>query len=129
MNYFHKKSVEDVDVQGKHVLVRCDFNVPLDENGNITDTGRIDSSMLTIRYLLDRHAKVILCSHMGRPKASTIPNIRWPRLPCICPRYWARRLKWQTTLSASTPNPWLPPSRRPGHAAGKRAVLPRGRRK
>ncbi len=74
MNYFHKKSVEDVDVQGKHVLVRCDFNVPLDENGNITDTGRIDSSMPTIRYLLDRHAKVILCSHMGRPKGQYNPK-------------------------------------------------------
>ncbi len=67
MNY-NKKSVEDIDVSGKRVLVRCDFNVPFDENGNITDTKRIDESMKTINYLLEHNAKVILCSHLGRPK-------------------------------------------------------------
>lgn len=64
----NKKTVKDIKVKGKKVLVRCDFNVPQDENGNITDTRRIVSSLPTIKYLLDNGAKVILCSHLGRPK-------------------------------------------------------------
>lgn len=68
MNYLNKKTIEDVNVTGRRVLVRCDFNVPLDENGNITDTKRIDESLKTIKYLLNNNAKVILCSHLGRPK-------------------------------------------------------------
>ena len=64
----NKKTVKDIDVKGKKVLVRCDFNVPQDENGNITDTRRIVSSLPTIKYLLENGAKVILCSHLGRPK-------------------------------------------------------------
>lgn len=68
MATFSKKSVEDIDVKGKKVLVRCDFNVPLDENRNITSDTRIKSALPTIKYLIDGGAKVILCSHMGRPK-------------------------------------------------------------
>lgn len=64
----NKKTVKDMDVKGKKVLVRCDFNVPQDEDGNITDTRRIVSSLPTIKYLLENGAKVILCSHLGRPK-------------------------------------------------------------
>lgn len=64
----NKKTVKDIDVKGKKVLVRCDFNVPQDENGNITDNRRIVSSLQTIEYLLNQGAKVILCSHLGRPK-------------------------------------------------------------
>lgn len=64
----NKKTVKDIDVKGKKVLVRCDFNVPQDENGNITDTRRIVSSLPTIKYLIGNGAKVILCSHLGRPK-------------------------------------------------------------
>jgi len=64
----NKKTVKDIEVSGKKVLVRCDFNVPQDENGNITDNRRIISSLETIKYLLDNNAKVILCSHLGRPK-------------------------------------------------------------
>lgn len=64
----NKKTVKDIDVKGKKVLVRCDFNVPQDEAGNITDTRRIVSSLPTIKYLLENGAKVILCSHLGRPK-------------------------------------------------------------
>ena len=64
----NKKTVRDIDVKGKKVLVRCDFNVPQDENGNITDNRRIVSALDTIKYLLDNNAKIILCSHLGRPK-------------------------------------------------------------
>lgn len=68
MNYLNKKTVEDIDVTGKKVLVRCDFNVPFDDNGNITDPKRINEALKTIKYLIDHKAKVILCSHLGRPK-------------------------------------------------------------
>ena len=64
----NKKTVRDIDVKGKKVLVRCDFNVPQDENGMITDNRRIVSALDTIKYLLENNAKVILCSHLGRPK-------------------------------------------------------------
>lgn len=65
---YNKKSVEDIDVSGKKVIVRCDFNVPQDENGRITDDKRIVASLETIKYLLSHNAAVILCSHLGRPK-------------------------------------------------------------
>ena len=63
---YNKKSVEDVAVKGKKVLVRCDFNVPV-KDGVITDDKRITGAMKTIEYLVNEGAKVILCSHMGRP--------------------------------------------------------------
>ena len=64
----NKKTVRDINVEGKKVLVRCDFNVPIDENGKITDNRRIVGALDTIKYLMDKNAKVILCSHLGRPK-------------------------------------------------------------
>lgn len=62
-----KKTIEDIEVSDKKVLVRCDFNVPQDAEGNITDDRRIVETLKTIKYLIDNNAKVILCSHLGRP--------------------------------------------------------------
>ena len=62
-----KKTIRDIDVRGKKVIVRCDFNVPLDDKGNITDDIRITAALPTIQYLIENKAKVILMSHMGRP--------------------------------------------------------------
>ena len=63
-----KKTVKDIDLKGKKVLVRCDFNVPMDEQKNITDNTRIVAALPTIKYLLDNNCAIILCSHLGRPK-------------------------------------------------------------
>ena len=68
-----KKTVEDLQVKGKKVLVRCDFNVKM-ENGVITSDKRIVASLPTIKYLIDNGAKVILCSHLGRPKGEVVPE-------------------------------------------------------
>ena len=73
MNY-NKKSIEDVNVAGKRVLCRCDFNVPT-KNGKITSDKRIVAAMPTIKYLVDHNAKVILCSHMGKPKGEWKPEL------------------------------------------------------
>ncbi len=73
MNY-NKKSIEDVDVTGKRVLCRCDFNVPT-KNGKITSDKRIVAAMPTIEYLVNHNAKVILCSHMGKPKGEWKPEL------------------------------------------------------
>lgn len=71
---YNKKSVEDIDVAGKKVIVRCDFNVPQDDTGRITDDKRIVASLQTIKYLLDKKSAVILCSHLGRPKGQVNPK-------------------------------------------------------
>ena len=70
----NKKTVRDIDLKDKKVLVRCDFNVPMDENKNITDNRRIVAALPTIKYLLEQNCKIILCSHLGRPKGEFKPE-------------------------------------------------------
>ncbi len=72
----NKKTVKDIDVKGKRVIVRVDFNVPLDENCNITDDSRIKGALPTIEYLIGHDAKVILMSHLGRPKGKIKDELR-----------------------------------------------------
>lgn len=70
----NKKTIEDIDVAGKRCLVRCDFNVPL-KDGKITDENRLIGALPTIKYLIDHNAKVILCSHLGKPKGEAKPEL------------------------------------------------------
>ena len=70
----NKKTVKDIELKGKKVFLRCDFNVPMDENKNITDNRRIVAALPTIKYLLENNCKVILASHLGRPKGEFKPE-------------------------------------------------------
>ena len=70
----NKKTVKDIDLKGKKVFVRCDFNVPMDEHQNITDNARIVGALPTIKYLLEQNCKIILASHLGRPKGEVKPE-------------------------------------------------------
>ncbi len=70
----NKKTIKDIDLKNKKVFLRCDFNVPMDENKNITDKTRIIAALPTIKYLLENNCSVILCSHLGRPKGEFNPD-------------------------------------------------------
>jgi len=72
---FKKNSIEDLTIKGKRVFIRADFNVPLDDNLRITDDRRIRSTLPTINYAIDEGAKVILSSHLGRPKGKADPRL------------------------------------------------------
>lgn len=74
MNYLNKKSITEINVKNKTVFLRCDLNVPLDSGLNITDTKKIDESLKTIKYLIKNNSKIIICSHLGRPKSKNDSN-------------------------------------------------------
>lgn len=95
MDCLNKKTLNDIDVRSKKVLVRCDFNVPFDENGNISDTKRIDESLKTINYLLKENAKIILCSHLGRPKGEY--NKKYSLAPVA--EYLSKKLNKKVTMA------------------------------
>ena len=107
MNY-NKKSIEDIDVAGKRVLCRCDFNVPT-KNGVITSDKRIVAAMPTVRYLVEHNAKVILCSHMGKPKGEYKPELSLKVVADPSASCWARKSSWLPMWQVKTPTPRLPP--------------------
>ena len=74
------KTLKDIDVKNKRVLVRCDFNVPLDEKGNITDDFRIKQALPTIEYLIKNKAKIILMSHLGEPGGKIVENLKMDKV-------------------------------------------------
>ena len=118
MNY-NKKTVKDVDVKGKKVLLRCDFNVPQDKEGNITDDKRIRAALPTIQYLLDNGAAVIACSHLGKPE----PNFeKWVKKQTEKGKDPATltQEKWEKTMAALT---LAPVAKRLSELLGKEVAL------
>jgi len=97
----NKKTITDIEVSGKKVLVRCDFNVPLDEEGKITDETRINAALPTIKYLLENNAAVILCSHLGRPKGTF--NMKYSLKP-VAERL-SEKLGFEVKLAADVVGP------------------------
>lgn len=71
---FAKKTIKDIDIKGKRILLRADYNVPINENGIITDDYRIQRSLPTLKYLLEQKCKIIICSHLGRPEGQIQPR-------------------------------------------------------
>ena len=92
MDALNKKTVEDLDVKGKRVLVRCDFNVPL-KDGEITNDKRIVAALPTIKYLAENGAKVILCSHLGRPKGEYKPEFSLAPVAARLSEYLGKEVK------------------------------------
>lgn len=74
------KSIKDINVNGKRILVRCDFNVPLDKKGNILDDFRIRKTLPTIKYLIEQGAKVILMCHLGDPGGKVVPELKMDKV-------------------------------------------------
>src|SRR5688572_19284377 len=72
----NKKTIEDIDLRGKKVLVRVDYNVPVDEAGNITDDARIRETLPTLKHLLEQAASLVLMAHFGRPKGKVVDAMR-----------------------------------------------------
>lgn len=93
----NKKSVRDIELTGKRAFVRVDFNVPL-EDGKITDDKRIRATLPTINYLIEKGAKVILASHMGRPNGEVVESLRLTPAVSVCLNCWVKQLLKLTIL-------------------------------
>lgn len=78
--FMELQTIKDADLKGKRVLVRCEFNVPLDDDGNITDDKRINVCLPTIQYLISQGARIILCAHLGRPKGEIVPELKMDKV-------------------------------------------------
>ena len=77
------KSIDEIPLQGKKIFLRVDFNVPLDANGKVTDDDRIQAALPTLKYALNQNARVILASHLGRPKGKPNRSTVWGRWPRV----------------------------------------------
>ena len=122
MATYNKKTVEDVDVKGKRVLVRCDFNVP-QKDGVITSDKRIVEALPTIKYLMGQGAKVILCSHMGKPKGEVNPKYSLSAVAVRLSELLG--VKRNTTIPSSRNSPRLPTCTFPTPSAPCTARTPR----
>ena len=100
----NKKSVDDINVNGKRVLVRCDFNVPLDENRNITDENRLVAALPTIKKLIADGGKVILCSHLGKPKGEPKPELSLAPVAKRLTELLGQEVKFAADLEVVGPN-------------------------
>ena len=98
----NKKTIEDIDVQGKKVFVRADFNVPLDDKQQITNDKRIRATLPTINYLLDHGAAVILASHLGRPKGKVKPELSLKPVADYFTKLWGRPIKFAADCVGET---------------------------
>lgn len=103
MDALNKKTIEDIDVKGKKVLARCDFNVPL-KDGEITNDKRIVAALPTIKYLMEHGAKVILCSHLGRPKGEYKPEFSLAPVAKILSEYLGVEVKLAEDAEVVGPN-------------------------
>lgn len=92
----NKLTIENIEVKGKKVLVRVDFNVPLDENQNITDDRRITAALPTIKKLVEEGAKVILMSHLGRPKGNVVPEMSLKPVAAKLGEHLGKEVKFAT---------------------------------
>ena len=90
----NKKTIKDIDVKGKKVFVRVDFNVPMDENQNITNDTRIRATLPTINYLLDNGAAVILACHVGRPTEAKEPKFSTKPIQARLAELLGKEVKW-----------------------------------
>ncbi len=118
----NKKTVRDVDLKGKRVLMRVDFNVPM-QDGVVTDDKRIRAALPTIQYVLDQGASLLLMSHLGRPKGGPDPEFSLKAAAEPCPSCSASRCRWRRIRSGRRSRSWPPRSNQATCSCWKTALL------